>query len=318
MKVGAPQTMVTLAFAIFIALAVANAATTTAPTSCKPDENGKCASGVCDECCNAFIPDDQCAKCVAEDCPAAAHNCTPDPTTNKCDDPAVCADCCNKYIPEDQCDACVTQSCPNPGPKPDPSNPSWLPDRNWCFASDPQGASKYHNYEPCGKCGLVFNTAAVSKPGAPGAPVFGYGTLNYTGFAWGVHGKPFQCINMKYTYDNKTGLITFPGVNREGTMANQCLAAFVDPPQRCQQGSGPSLSKPDDWNFSIGARTIECIRKNIDNDPTSACGLPILDFSDAFKVCVGIPPSVSLDSQMRFQKKTNGAASMCRAPFEVE
>jgi hypothetical protein len=225
-----------LVVSAILLLSVGAAADPPAPAaSCKPDNTtGKCAPGVCEQCCNAFIPDEKCASCLQEEChpPVPEHNCMPDSGTNKCDDPGVCEACCNKHISKDQCDACVDDSCPKP-------SPSWLPGERWCFTFDLKQEVKL---PACSGCGLVFNTVEST----PGGPAVAHGTLNYTGSAWGYY--KFECINMAYEYDNHTGTLSFPNVATTGSVANKCLKAFVG--SECDQGKpGPQLTNVADWSF---------------------------------------------------------------------
>ena len=306
-----PKTALTAAFAIFTAVVVADAFFTT--PSCTPDKDGKCAIGVCDKCCNSFIPQDQCADCVKTTC-VPAHNCTPDSTTQKCDDAAVCDYCCNKFIPANQCDACVANCSKPEPPEPPLPGPSWMPAPRFCFNADPQGTARSSSLEPCGYCGLVFNTANVANSTAPGAPTYGYGTLNYTGKAWGIYGQDFECINMKYVYDPQTGQISFPDVVKSGSVANTCLAPFTT--QKCGTGTrAPDLSKKDDWIFSIRTRSFECLHKHIE-DASTACPSTHMQFSDTISACSsGNTPQY--DSQMVFRTLTNGATDACRSPFPL-
>ena len=291
---------------LIIPVGAAIAADPLAPAvSCKPDKTtGECAPGVCEQCCNAFIPDEACASCLQDDCAPLppAHKCMPDSGTNKCEDPGVCQDCCSKYIPDDQCDACVDSSCPKP-------SPSWLPGKRWCFAANREQHAR--GVPPCGGCGLVFNTVEFT----PDGPAVAHGTLNYTGRAW-TYGNKFECINMAYQYDNRTGTLSFPDVATNGSVANTCLAAFAG--HKCSMGTGPKLTTVDDWSIhGLSERQFTCIRDYLEfpDDPTKGCssaiGNPVMYFSKAITQCSGdLQPD--FNSNWFFYRETNGATSECR------
>ena len=269
---------------------------------------GKCAAGVCAKCCNAFIPADQCAACIKDQCPH--YDCKPD-AAGKCA-ANVCPDCCNAYIPAGaQCDACVASKCtPTPAPTPAPTAPAWTPVANACFEFDAKKGQGSGASPKCAGCGLVVNTVTVASAGVA------TGTLNYTGTAWGNYGQAFSCINMAYQYDNATQSLSFPNAAKAGSIANKCLQAWSGPPgspHKCHGGTyaPPSLSRPDDFAFGMGL--WGCVHKN-EQDPNK-CAFNGLIWSNAITNCAGMSSGYY---QFMFAGMTGSKyAPTCQYPFRA-